>query len=163
MAHTAWYLEDNMKKNTIMHGFIWLLCAVFLPVQADTMEHYMKIVSNIPKMEVKADNQAQIWAKSARNVLVLTCESVAESLMIANNEASRKGASLFCLPGTVTLNSTMLHDLIQQTYRGISSQESDKEKMTVSQVALLGLVQNYPCAPVKKTKIRIQYPQPTTP
>ncbi len=138
-----------------LHLLCWRKSALLLGLaiapfcHSDTMNHYMDIVNNIPKMEIKADGQAQIWAKSARNVLILTCESVAESLVIANTVASQQGQPLFCLPGTVQLDGGMLHDLVQQTYREISSQESDKAKMTVSQVALLGLTKTYPCAATK--------------
>lgn len=140
-------------------SFLFLLM-FGLPKYADTMDHYMGIVNNIPKMEIKADSQAQVWAKSARNVLLLTCESVAESLAIANTMASSHNAPLFCLPPTVFLNGSMLHDLVQQTYRELTSQESDKSKMTVSEVALYGLTKNYPCtsapqAIVKQPRIRI--------
>ena len=38
-----------------------------------------------------------------------------------------------------------MNELIQQTYSEISSQASDKNKMTVSQVALLGIEKRYPC------------------
>ena len=116
---------------------------------ADTMDHYLGIVNNIPKMEIKADGQAQIWARSARNVLLLTCESVAETLVVANVAAAHQGVPLFCLPGTVILDGSLVHDIVQQTYRDISSQENDKSKMTVSQVALLGLIKSYPCTPAK--------------
>ncbi|HVT62516.1 MAG TPA: phosphatase [Legionellaceae bacterium] len=121
---------------------------------ADTMNHYMDIVNNIPKMEIKADGQAQIWARSARNVLLLTCESVAESLVIANKTAAQNGQPLFCLPPNVHLDGSLLHNLIQQTYREITSQESDKSQMTVSQVALIGLSQHYPCPTTIKPRAR---------
>ena len=38
-----------------------------------------------------------------------------------------------------------MNDLLVKTYRNISSQRSDKEKMTVSQIALIGVTQSYPC------------------
>ena len=51
----------------------------------------------------------------------------------------------------------MLHDLVQQTYRDISSQESDKSKMTVSEVALIGLTKAYPCTKkLQQSDIRMQ-------
>ncbi|MCR9192200.1 MAG: phosphatase [Gammaproteobacteria bacterium] len=135
----------------MLYKYILLASLAFAStVAADTMDHYMSIVNNIPKMEIKADGQAQSWAKSARNVLVLTCESVAESLAIANTAATEQGKPLYCLPATVTLDSSLLHNLIQQTYQEIASQESGKSKMTVSQVALLGLIKAYPCEPPKK-------------
>lgn len=135
-----------------------LLMAVACGAHADTMDHYMEIVSNIPKMEVKADGQAQVWAKSARNVLTLTGESIAESLVLANQIAAKQGSPLFCLPNTVTLNGDMLNNLIQETYQNLSSQASDKAKMTVSQVALLGLSEAYPCASrAKGPVVRIRH------
>lgn len=112
---------------------------------ADTIDHYMNIANNIPKMEMKADPQAQAWARSARNILVLTSESVAESLNLANETASHQGSPLYCLPKNVTLNGRIMNDLIQKTYRELSSQASDKNTMTVSQVALIGIKKQYPC------------------
>ncbi|MDP3560594.1 MAG: phosphatase [Legionellaceae bacterium] len=123
-----------------------LLTVFFIaPIHADTIDHYMNIVKNIPQMEMKADPESQAWARSARNILILTSESVGESLMLANDTSTRQGAPLFCLPPSVHLNGMMLNELIQQTYREISSQQSDKNSMTVSQVALIGVTKLYPC------------------
>lgn len=144
------------KNRFYTIGFL-LFALNNLELYADTMDHYMGIVNNIPKMEIKADGQAQIWAKSARNVLLLTCESVAESLKIANDMASRQNTPLFCMPANTALDGTMLHNLVQQTYRDISSQESDKSKMTVSEVALIGLTKSYPCTkPQIQPEVRMQ-------
>ena len=129
----------------MIQKLFFLLILFSVNVYADTIDHYINIANNIPQMEVKADPQAQAWARSARNILILTSESIAESLTIANDSATRAGAPLYCLTPSMTLNGKMLNDLIQQTYREISSQQSDKDKMTVSQVALLGLSKQYPC------------------
>lgn len=129
-----------MIRNAL---YVFLIASI--NAHADTIDHYINIANNIPQMEVKADPQAQAWARSARNILILTSESIAESLTIANDSATRAGTPLYCLTPSVTLNGKMLNDLIQQTYREISSQQSDKDKMTVSQVALLGLSKQYPC------------------
>lgn len=112
---------------------------------ADTIDNYMKIANNIPVMEMKADAQAQAWARSARHVLTITCESIAETLVQANESSKQQGKALFCLSNEVQLNPVVMNDLIQQTYKEISSQQSDKDKMTVSQVALLGVSKKYPC------------------
>lgn len=112
---------------------------------ADTIENYMKIANNIPVMEMKADAQAQAWARSARHVLTITCESIAETLIQANEVATHQGKPLFCLTSGVQLNPVSMNELIQQTYKNISSQQSDKNKMTVSQIALLGMNKQYPC------------------
>lgn len=114
-------------------------------VNADTIKNYMNIANNIPQMEVKADPQAQAWARSARHVLTITCESIEETITQANELAKRQGKPIFCLPPGVQLNSLTLNELIQQTYKEISSQQSDKDSMTVSQVAWLGVSKQYPC------------------
>ncbi len=113
--------------------------------QADTIDHYMNIANNISQMEMKADPQAQAWARAARNVLMVTSETLAETVIQANELAKKYGTPLFCLPSGTDLNGVTLNDLIQRTYREISSQQSDKDKMTVSQVAWLGMTKNYPC------------------
>lgn len=129
-----------------MRYFLLLLLTMSSSLFADTIDHYMNIANNIPQMEMKADQQAQAWARSARTVLILTSDSIAETLTLANESARQQGGSpLFCLPPGVQLGAASLNDLIQQTYREISSQQSDKDKMTVSQVAMLGLRKQYPC------------------
>lgn len=129
-------------------------CALY----ADTIDNYMKIVQSIPNMAMRADPRSQAWARSARNILILTSESVGESLTLANQTATQQGTPLFCLPPTVKLNAVMLNELIQQTYHDISSQQSDKDNMTVSQVALIGLTKLYPCEQAgKKTTLSIRH------
>lgn len=113
--------------------------------QADTIDNYMNIASNIPQMEMKADQQSQAWARSARNVLIITDETIAETLIQANELATAQGKPLFCLPPSIRLDAANLNSIIQQTYKDISSQQSDKDKMTVSQIAWLGVVKKYPC------------------
>ncbi|CAM2826631.1 hypothetical protein [Legionella worsleiensis] len=117
----------------------------FNTVYADTINNYMNIANNIPQMEIKADPQAQAWARSARHVLNITCESIAETLIQANETAKNQGKPIFCLPPGKQLNSIVMNELIQQTYKELSSQRSDKDTMTVSQVALLGISKQFPC------------------
>lgn len=112
---------------------------------ADTMDHYMNISNQIPQMEMKADPQAQAWARSARTVMIITNESIAETLVQANELAKSHGAPLFCLPPSVTLNAITMNEIILKTYREISSQQSDKDRMTVSQIAWAGVTKAYPC------------------
>lgn len=126
---------------------IWagLFLLVSFVAQADTMDHYINITNQIPQMEMKADPQAQSWARSARNVMILTNESIAETLLQANELARSQGRPLFCLPPGVTLNANTMNDLIVRTYRELSSQQSDKDRMTVSQMAWLAVGKSYPC------------------
>jgi hypothetical protein len=128
-----------------MHRIIYLCLILSTSIHADTIDHYMKIANNIPQMEMKADQQSQAWARSARTILILTSESIAETLTISNDSATQKGNPLFCLPPGVKIEASALNDLIQQTYKEIYSQQSDKDKMSVSQVALMGISKKYPC------------------
>lgn len=125
---------------------ITLFLLIFsLGAHADTINHYINIANNIPQMEMKADQQSQAWARSARTMLTLTSETVLETLTIFNETAKQNGAPLYCVPNSEKLDATTLNELIQQTYRNISSLQSDKDNMTVSQVALIGLKNKYPC------------------
>lgn len=129
-----------------MHFLIIIVLSLLsLTGNTDTIDHYMSISNDIPKMEMKTDQQAQVWARSARNVLTLTNESIAETLMQANELAKSQGHPLFCLPAGTVLNAATLNRIILQTYKDISSQQSDKDKMTVSQVAWIGLTKTFPC------------------
>src|SRR3990167_10258076 len=104
-----------------------LLIVASLSARADTIEHYINIYDGIPKMEVKADPQSQAWARSARNVLSITCETVAETLLQANELSKNQGKPLFCLPISTQLNSITMNELIVQAYRNNSNQQTDKD------------------------------------
>lgn len=127
---------------------LFLTCFIFFSnlIHADTIKSYMNIANNIPQMEIKADPQAQAWARSARNVLAITCESIQETMIQANEMAKKQGNPMFCLPLGVQLDSMKLNEMIQQTYKEISSQQSDKDSMSVSEIAWLGVMKQYPCA-----------------
>lgn len=129
-----------------MRFIIFGLMLICEGLYADTIDNYMNIANNIPQMEIKADPQAQAWARSARHVITITCESIAETLIQANEVAKNQGKPIFCLPPATQLNPITLNDIIQQTYKELSSQQSDKNKMTVSQIAWLGINKKYPCA-----------------
>lgn len=128
-----------------MRYFLLLLTFISASANADTINNYINISNNIPQMEMKADPQSQAWARSARNVITITCESIAETMLQANETAKSHGRPIFCLPPEVHLSSVMLDGLIRDTYKELSSQQSDKDKMTVSQIAWLGITKKFPC------------------
>ncbi len=70
--------------------FLLLFFVTIVSAEADTIDHYMNIANQIPQMEMKADQQSQTWARSARTVLILTSESIAETLILSNEEAQKK-------------------------------------------------------------------------
>ena len=80
---------------------------------ADTIDRYMNIVDSIPKMEMNADPDAQVWVRSARNVIVLTCESIGETLTLLNKAAFPNHHPLFCMPGNTLIDAQFLNNLIQ--------------------------------------------------
>jgi hypothetical protein len=120
----------------------WLLIT---PIYADTIDHYINIATSIPKMEMKADSQSQSWARSARNVLNITNETIAETLTQVNQESIRNGKPLFCLSPGKVLNSDVIASILLNTYNSIASQPAEKDKMTISQVAWLGVNKEFPC------------------
>jgi len=122
-----------------------VLTAISSFSMADTMDHFMNIASNIPKMEMKSDPESQAWARSARNILILTSENVLESLSLANESAATGGHPLFCMPSSTKLSAEQMNELIQQTYSNLPGSKNEKDKMSVSKVALAGLTKQYPC------------------
>ena len=139
-----------------MRLFSLLLLTLSTYAYADTIEHYMNIASNIPKMEIKADPQAQAWARSARNVLLITSESIAETLTQVNKSATNLNKPLFCMPAGTLLDGKMLDNLIQETYQAISSQQRSGN-MTVSEVALFGLSKKFPCNNLKSRANQMEH------
>jgi len=134
-----------------------VLTVICNSVYADTINNYMNIANNIPKMEIKADPQAQAWARSARHVITITCESIAETIIQANELAKSSGTPLFCLPAGAQLNSLVLNNIIQQTYNELSSQQNDKDKLTVSEIAWLGVKKQFPCKPTGTAARKIMH------
>lgn len=110
---------------------------------ADSIGHYMNIANNIPKMELKADSESQAWARSARNVLLLTSDSIADTLILANDNAKQNGHPLFCMPNNQKIDPAFLNDIIQKTYREMN--DTNKNQKTVSEIALIGITKQYPC------------------
>lgn len=135
-----------------MKRFYFKICGLFLlsfavSSFADTIERFMNIADNIPKMEMKADNDAQVWVRSARNILNLTCEAIAETLIATNKTATEQGKPLFCLNAEgQNLQPAFLNSLIQKTYREMTMPKDAKDNLTVSEVALMGVMQIYPCS-----------------
>jgi hypothetical protein len=113
---------------------------------ADSIAHFIGIAQNIPRMEMKADANSQAWARSARNILLLTGESIWESLKIANQNSAQLGNPLFCVPTEQNITAEKMFDLIQNTYQKLNLSVEDQNQMTVAQIALRGLEDQYPCS-----------------
>lgn len=124
--------------------FLLLLCGFS---QADTMGHYMSIINGLPQMELKADSQSQAWARSARSIIALTCDGIADTLVLANELTKKSGQQpLFCLTKPRQLTPETLDQMIQETYRNLQQAKEEKDKLTVSEVAFLAVQQKFPCS-----------------
>ncbi|HBB53685.1 MAG TPA: phosphatase [Legionellales bacterium] len=131
-----------MNKHKLL---IWLILFHSSAIFADSIAHFMGIAQNIPRMEMKADSSSQAWARSARNILLLTGESIWESLKIANQNSAQLGNPLFCVPAEQNMTAEKMYDLIQGSYQKLNLSVEDQNQMTVAQVALRGLEDLYPC------------------
>lgn len=108
---------------------------------SDSIANYQHISQSIPKMEIKADEQSQAWARSARHVLTITNESIAETLVAMNEEATKQGQPFFCLPKNQLLDAQNLGRLLEKA----SQNQFPNNKTTVSQIALEMVKKKYPC------------------
>ena len=141
-----------MNKHKIL-TLILILSAKF--AFSDSIAHFMGISQNIPRMEMKADSNSQAWARSARNVLLLTGESIWESLQIANQSAAEQGHPLFCIPAQQTVTAEQMYELITNTYQKMNLTVEAQNQTTVAQIALKGLAEHYPCQTKATTTPRI--------
>ncbi len=152
--YSIWLLFwlDTPQSNFLIKGpnmrifSIILLCLINHTLQADTVGHYMEISANIPRMEMKTDPESQAWARSARNVILLTGESIWESLKAANEMNTSAGKPLFCISNPNQINAEAMTDLIQSSYEQLQMNEQQKYNLTVAQLGLMALQQKYPCS-----------------
>jgi hypothetical protein len=136
--------------------YFCLFLSLILPLKlwADTIGQYMIIADNISRMEMKADSESQAWVRSARNVLLLTSESIWESLSIAN-----QSNPLFCIPQDEAISAETMTDLIKACYHHLQLGDAEKNRLTVAQVGLMALQEKYPCkaTPNAQPQITIQH------
>lgn len=125
-----------------MKRFLFVLLLINSSVWADTIGQFMTVANSISRIEMKADSESQAWARSARNILLLTSESIWESLNAAN-QANQN--NLFCVPKQETMSAENMTDLIKTTYLNLSMSEQEKNKLTVAQIGLIALQKKYPC------------------
>ncbi len=81
---------------------------------ADTIGHYAGIAKSIPEAALKADPKSQAWAHSARTILQVAEESIAESLASAQRAANKLNKPLFCLPKNQSINTALIHEILKQ-------------------------------------------------
>ncbi len=125
--------------------FVFVLTALVNQVSwSDTIANYQRISQSVPKMEIKANEQSQAWARSARHVLNITNESIAETLIAINEEAMKRGRPFFCLQKNQRLDAQRLGQLIEDASKNLN-RKSPSSLATVSQIAFEAVLKNYPC------------------
>ena len=112
---------------------------------ADTIDNYVSIANHITSMEMKADRDAQTWARSARNVLAITNESIAETLIEANRIATNDGHPIFCLAKDATLDASIIKSLLEKALKTNPELQNDKTRPTISVVATNAVRDAFPC------------------
>ncbi len=119
-----------------------MLLLVTLNSHADTIGKYIGIAKSIPQARLKADPRAQAWAHSARTVLTVTDETIAQTIIAMQGLAKKHKLSLFCLPQGKSINTALINQLLT----GIAAAPNiiDPNK-TISEVVVEQLSQDYPC------------------
>lgn len=112
---------------------------------ADTIGNYMHIRNQLPQMAVKAEPQAQAWVRSARNILATTDETILETIVIMNQMMGKGGKKMFCIPQGTQINAKHMDEIIEKAYVQLPEPESEKNKRSLSEVAILGMIDTYPC------------------
>lgn len=124
-----------------MRKLLLLIILVSANLQADTIDHYMNIAQSISKMEIKANPRAQAWARSARSIMILTCESIAQTMLEMNKTLPQP---MLCPPDD-KIAAAALDKLIQTTYKKLYAKDKKTASMSVSKIALHAAIAKYPC------------------
>ncbi len=129
----------------ILSGLILLVLS--LGTYADTIGKYAKIAKSIPEMSLKADPQAQAWMRSAKSILAITDETVAQTIMAMNQLAKRQGRPLICLPDTKVIDGATVHDILASKIQGDVDENAPD---TISNIVTQELLKTYPCNGARK-------------
>lgn len=137
----------SMKKYIICLLILW-----HTTLFADTLGKYASIARNIPSMELKADAQSQAWARSARSVLGVTDEAIAQSVVAMNLLALKNGTALICYPPETKIDTPMIHTILA---KHIASMPADDANRSISEVVVTILTNQYPCHQMAKNRINL--------
>lgn len=118
-----------------------------LSIHADTIGKYAGIAKNIPAARMKADAKAQAWAHSARTVLDVTEETISQTIASMQSLSQKQNAPIFCLPNGKTIDTGMVHQILEQSVTNLASIDANK---TISEIVIEKLATAYPCNGVVK-------------
>ena len=131
--------------------FAKLSCLVLLVISfgtyADTIGKYAKIAKSIPQMSLKADPQSQAWMRSAKSILAITDETVAQTIMAMNQLAKSQGRPLICLPDGKVIDGDTVHGILASKIQGDVDENAPD---TISNIVTQELVKTYPCNGARK-------------
>ncbi len=123
--------------------FLMIVClSLALPSSADSISKYAKVAKSIPEMSLKASPQAQAWMRSAKSILAITDETVAQTIVAMNNEAKKQGHPIICPKENVEINGTVIHELLLNVIKG---GVGDNDSESISSIAIRVLMTAYPC------------------
>lgn len=116
--------------------------SISMSTQADTIAKYANIAKSIPAAKLKADQKAQTWARSARSILDVTEESIAQTIQAMQQLAAKQGKPLFCLKNDADINTAQIHQILESKIQSLAAADANK---TISEVVIEALASNYPC------------------
>lgn len=122
--------------------FMGLLLTI-VSSHADTIGKYAKIANSIPQMSLKADPESQAWMRSAKSVLAITDETVAQTVIAMNELAKNQGRPLICPPVDKAIDGETIHRILAEAIKGAPS---ENENTTISVVVANSLAKEYPCS-----------------
>lgn len=135
----------NLKKCIICLLLLW-----HASLFADTLGKYASIAKNIPSMELKADAQSQAWARSARSVLAVTDEAIAQSVVAMNSLGLKNGTPLICSPPDTQIDTSMIHNILSKYISTMAAEDANK---SISEVVVTILTNQYPCHQMARNRI----------
>ncbi len=142
---------NGVTSMRTIFSIVFVLISFNQSAIADTLERYAGIANSIPKMALKADEKSQTWARSARSILAVTDETVAQTIMAMNALALQNGRPLICPPQNEKIDKDKIHSILKDI---ISSPTASKEGMTISEAVIDKLKDQYPCRNQTTTALR---------
>ena len=121
---------------------VTLLLSSLKIVYADTIGKYAQIAKSIPEMSLKADPQSHAWARSARSILAITDETIAETINVMNQLATKHGTPLLCITQEKPLNAQVVHTVLAQLIQKLTPAQAAQ---SISESLLQQLQISYPC------------------
>lgn len=122
------------------------LCLLPCCLLADTLGKYAGIAKSIPQARLKADPQSQAWARSARSILDVTEETIAQTIQSMQALALQQQQAIFCLPQGQSLDTAKVHQVLEQLIANINETEA---KQTISEAVIAKLAADYSCSKTK--------------